>query len=112
MTDMALLHVSSRRPDTIPHPAGTVASVKQLVASAARYLDARGRLLSLEAKLAVRQMKTGVMMFGGAGLLLGIALLILAAGLVLWLTTALPQANGAAACGVVAGVFILAAVLL
>jgi len=57
-------------------------------------------------------MKMGVMMLGGAALLLGIALLVLAAGLVLWISTALPQGNGALACGVVAGVFILAAVLL
>src|SRR5687768_15070431 len=109
---MALFQISSRHPDTIPHPPGTIVSVKQFISAAARYLDARARLLALEARLAAQQMKTGVVMLGGAALLIGTALLILAAGLVLWLTTVLPQGNGAAACGVVAGVFILAAVIL
>jgi uncharacterized membrane protein YqjE len=108
---MALYHVT-RNPDTNANHAGTVASVKQLVSACARYVDARYRLFSLEAKLAARQIKTGVVMLGIAGLLIGVALLVLAAGLVLWLAMALPQANGAAACGVVGGVFILVAGLL
>jgi uncharacterized membrane protein YqjE len=105
---MALFHVSTHHPDTLPHP-GAVVSMKKLIAALTRYLDARVRLLTLETKLVARDVKSGVLMLGVAGLLAGTAFLVLAAALVLWLTEWLPHGNGAAACGIVAGLFLVVA---
>jgi uncharacterized membrane protein YqjE len=109
---MALYHFTRRPPDTIPQPPGTIDSVKQILSAAGRYLDARIRLFSLEASLALQGMKSGLLMFGVAALLLLTAFLTLAAALVLWLTTLLPQANGAAACLAVGGALLLAGFVL
>jgi uncharacterized membrane protein YqjE len=105
---MALLHVSTRHPETVPHP-GAVESVKKLIPALARYANARMRLLALETRLAVRDVKTGMLMFGIAALLAGTAFFVLVTALVLWLAEVLPQGNGAAACAIVAGLFILVA---
>jgi uncharacterized membrane protein YqjE len=83
-----------------------------MLAAAVRYATARGRLAALEAKIAVGEMKLAAVMIGGAGVALAIAFAIITVGLILLLMQVLPQGNGAAACGVVAGVLILTALLM
>jgi len=83
-----------------------------MLAGIARYASARTRLATLEARLALSEMKGGLVLMGGAAIALAAGSAVLVTGLVLLLAQVLPQGNGAAACGVVGGVFILAAVLM
>jgi hypothetical protein len=96
-------------PSSVP---GSKTSAKQLLAAVLRYANARGRLAALEAKIAWTEMKTGLVLMGAAAVALAAAFAVITAGLVLLLIQWLPQGNGAAACGVVAGIMILAALVM
>jgi uncharacterized membrane protein YqjE len=107
-----MAHSVPRNFETPPSVPKTTSSVKQMLTGIARYASARGRLAALEAKLALGEMKSGLILMGGAAIALTIGLAVLVVGLVLLVSVVLPQGNGAAACGVVGGVLILAAGLM
>ncbi len=95
-----------------PPPLGTKSSAKHVLSAALHYAQARGKLLAVEARIAAAEMKMGLILFGAAAIALLLGGAILLVGIVLLVMMVLPQANGAAACGAVGALFIIAAWLM